>query len=49
MPAREHFEAEHNAVNGQEMNVLSPVLAFTAESIHGQPQTGLHPSDRLGQ
>jgi hypothetical protein len=49
MPVREHFEAEHNAVNGQEMNVLSPVLAFAAKPAHRQPQAGLHSSNRLSE
>jgi len=46
---REHFEAECNTVTGQEMNALSPVLAFAAKAVHSQAQTGLHPPDCLGQ
>ena len=46
---REHFKSDHNTAIGQEISVLKPVLAFAAEAVHRQPQTGLHPSDCLGQ
>ena len=46
---REHFKSDHNTAIGQEIIALKPVLALSSETIHGQPQTGLHAPNCLSE
>jgi hypothetical protein len=49
MAVREHFKSDHNTAIGQEIIALKPVLALSSETIHGQPQTGLHAPNCLSE